>query len=88
MFNPTLSQLELIAEMTHGGMTVERIAAALGITTEVYTAWVFRLMAVRALDPQAVDRLLYPPRPVAIKAPPVPHDPRILAEHMFAVAAE
>jgi hypothetical protein len=83
MWQPTLRQLELIAEMTHGGMTVERIAVAIGIPADVYTSWVFRLMAVRSLDPQAVETLLYPPRPAAIKPPPEPHDPRIIAERYF-----
>jgi hypothetical protein len=88
MFNPTLRDLEIIAEMSYGGMSSERIAAALGITTEGFAAWTSRLAAANALDPETVDRLLYPPRPVAIKPPPPPRDPRIIAERMFAVAAE
>jgi hypothetical protein len=86
MWKPTLSQLETVADMS--SMPAERIAAAVGIAPEVYTRWVSRLAAAAALDDAAVELLLYPPRPVAIKAPPPPHDPRIVAERMFAMAAE
>jgi hypothetical protein len=71
-------------------MSAERIASALGITTGVYTAWVYRLMAARALDPQAVEQLLYPPKPVAVQppppSPPPRRDPRIIAERVFEAA--
>jgi hypothetical protein len=67
-------------------MASERIAEALGIPLTVFTAWIFRLVAARALDPQAVDRLLYPPNPVAVQPPPPRRDPRILAERMFEAA--
>jgi hypothetical protein len=87
MFKPILSQLELIADMAGGGMPSERIAAAVGISHEVFTAWVSRLAAAAALDPQAVELLLYPPRPVAVQpSPPPPRDPRILAERFFETA--
>jgi hypothetical protein len=88
MFKPTLRQLETIADMAAGGMSFERIAAALGIVPSVFTAWVSRLDAVRALDDTAVEMLLYPPRPRAVPQPTPPHDPRIVAERMFATAAE
>jgi hypothetical protein len=53
----------------------------------VFTAWVSRLAAANALDPQAVDRLLYPPKPIAVAPPPPPpHDPRIIAERFFEAA--
>jgi hypothetical protein len=84
MWTPALRQLETIADMS--SMTAERIAAALGITPGVFTLWISRLAAARALDPDAVDRLLYPPRPVAVPPPPVQHDPRILAERYFEAA--
>jgi hypothetical protein len=86
MFKPTLRQLEIIADMS--SMPSERIAAALGISLELFTGWVSRLEAVRALDPEAVDRLLYPPPPVAVQPPrrEPPRDPRIVAERMFATA--
>jgi hypothetical protein len=87
MFKPTLRQLETIAEMAHGGMRAERIASVLGISPVVYTAWTSRLAAVRALDPEAVELLLFPPRPVAVAPPPPPpHDPRIIAERYFEAA--
>jgi hypothetical protein len=88
MWKPTLRQLELIADMS--SMSSERIAAALGISPGVFTAWVSRLEAARALDPEAVDRLLYPPKPVAVPPPqqPPPRDPRIVADRIFAAAAE
>jgi hypothetical protein len=87
MWTPTLRQLETIADMSSGGMPPARIALALGIPPGVYTAWVSRLVAVRALDPQAVEDLLYPPKPVAVPPPPpVPHDPRIIAERYFEAA--
>jgi transposase-like protein len=90
MFMPTLSQLELIAEMTWGGMPSGRIASALGIPPEVFSAWVSRLRAANELDPETVDRLLYPSRPVAVR--PEPRPPtlacRVLAERLFPVAAE
>jgi hypothetical protein len=86
MWEPTLRQLEMIADMSWGGMPSKRIASALGIPPEVFTLWVFRLAAVRALDPQAVENLLYPPRPVAVQPPPPPRDPRILAERFFEAA--
>jgi hypothetical protein len=82
MFKPTLRQLETVADMSSGGMASERIAAALGISPEVFTAWNSRLVAVRALDDTAVDRLLYPPNPRP-PPPPPPHDPRIVAERIF-----
>jgi hypothetical protein len=86
-FKPTPQQQEMIADMTSGGMAPERIALALGITHGVYTAWVSRLSAARALEPQAVELLLYPPPPVPVAVPPPPpRDPRILAERMFAAA--
>jgi hypothetical protein len=87
MFKPTLRQLETIADMSSGGMSSERIDSALGIPAEVFTAWVSRLSAARALDPQAADLLLYPPKPLAVQPPPVPpRDPRILAERFFEAA--
>jgi transposase-like protein len=86
MFKPTLRQLETVADMSWGGMSPQRIASALGIPAEVFTAWVSRLSAARALDPQAADLLLYPPRPVAVQPQQPPRDPRILAERMFAQA--
>jgi hypothetical protein len=81
MWMPTNEQLGTVAEMA--SMPSERIAAAVGIPPEVFTRFVARLETARALDDAAVDRLLYPPRPVAIKPPPVPHDPRIVAERVF-----
>jgi hypothetical protein len=87
MWKPTLRELETIADMSSGGMSSERIASALGIPPEVFTAWVSRLMAASALDPQAVDRLLYPPKPVAAQPPPpARRDPRIIAERVFEAA--
>lgn len=86
MFKPTLRQLETIADMAAGGMSSERIAAAVGISHEVFTGWTSQLAAANALDPQAVDRLLYPPRPVAVQPPPPQRDPRILAERFFEAA--
>jgi hypothetical protein len=87
MWKPSLSQQELIVDLTHGGMPADRIASTLGITTGVYTSWVSRLMAVRALDPQAVELLLYPPLPPRAAPPPAPrHDPRIIAERYFEAA--
>ena len=87
MFKPTLRQLEIIADMSYGRMSSERIASALGISPMVFTAWVSRLAAANALDPQAVDRLLYPPKPIAVAPPPPPpHDPRIIAERFFEAA--
>jgi hypothetical protein len=85
MWKPTTRQLETVADMAC--MPSGRIAAALGISLEVFTGWVSRLEAVRALDPEAVDRLLYPPKPVAVKAPPPrQHDARVIAERMFEAA--
>jgi transposase-like protein len=86
MWKPTTRQLELIAEMAHGGMAPDRIAAALGISPGVLTAWVSRLEAVRALSPEDVEMLLYPPKPRAVQPPPPRHDPRIIAEHYFEAA--
>jgi hypothetical protein len=86
MWKPTLSQLELIADMS--SMSSERIGAALGIPSEVFTLWISRLAVVRALDDAAVEMLLYPPRPRAVPPPVPPRDPRIIAERMFATAAE
>jgi hypothetical protein len=87
MWRPTLRQQETIAEMSYGGMSSERIAAALGISRLVFTAWISRLAAVRALDPEAVEMLLYPPKPRAVQPPPPPpRDPRILAERFFEAA--
>jgi hypothetical protein len=87
MFKPTLRQLETIADMS--SMPSERIAAALGISPDVFTGWVSRLAAANALDPEAAERLMYPPTPVAVQPPRPPrHDPRIIAERMFATAAE
>jgi hypothetical protein len=83
MWTPTLSQLETIDDMARGGMAAERIASALGIPPGVYTTWVYRLMVARALDPAAVENLLYPPRLVAVQPPPKQHDPRIVAERIF-----
>jgi transposase-like protein len=83
MWKPTLRQQEMIADMSLGGMSSERIASALGISPEVFTAWGSRLRAARALDPQAVDRLLYPPKPVAVQPPPPQREPRIVAERIF-----
>jgi hypothetical protein len=90
MFNPTLRDLEIIAEMSYGGMSSERIAAALGITTEGFAAWTSRLAAANALDPETVDRLLYSPKPRAVQAPHSPPtlDCRIVAERIFEAAAE
>jgi hypothetical protein len=87
MWQPNLQQLGTVADMAR--MPSERIAAAVGVPLDVFTRWVRRLESARALDDATVDRLLYPPRPVAVQAPPPPpHDPRIVAERMFAVAAE
>jgi hypothetical protein len=83
MWKPTLRELETICEMSLGGMSSERIASALGIPPEVFTAWASRLSAARALDPQAADRLLYPPKPLAVQPPPPLRDPRIVAERIF-----
>jgi hypothetical protein len=83
MWKPTLSQLETIDDMAHAGMAAERIAAALGIPHAVFTAWVSRLAAARALGPEAVEDLLYPPRPAAVQPPTQPRDPRIVAERIF-----
>jgi transposase-like protein len=85
-FKPTRQQQELIADMTNGGMASKRIASALGILPEVYTLWVSRLAAARALDPQAVEYLLYPPPPVIIQPVPPQRDPRIVAERIFEAA--
>jgi transposase-like protein len=86
MWKPTLRQQEMIADMANGGMSSERIAAAVGISHGVYTSWVSRLMAARALDPEAVDDLLYPPKPVPVQPPPAQRDPRIVAERIFEAA--
>jgi hypothetical protein len=83
MWKPTLRQLEIVDDMARAGMAGERIAAALGISPGVYTAWGARLRAARELDSQAVENLLYPPRPVAAPPPPKQHDPRIVAERIF-----
>jgi transposase-like protein len=87
MWNPTTQQLEIVADMGQGGMTAERIASALGITPEAFTAWLSRLAVVRAMDPAAVEMLLYPPRPAAVPPPPPPRDPRIIAERIFEAAS-
>jgi hypothetical protein len=69
--------------MARGGMSSERIASTLGIEIEVFSAWVSRLDAARALDPETVDNLLYPPK----QPPPPPrHDPRVIAERVFEAA--
>jgi hypothetical protein len=87
MWKPTTKQLELIDDLAHGGMSVNRIAAALGISLECFSGWTCAMAGARALDDHAVEMLLYPPRPVAIKAPPPPrHDPRIIAERFFEAA--
>ena len=85
-FKPTLRELETVADMANAGMSSERIAAALGISLEVFTAWTSRLRAANELDPQAVENLLYPPRPAAVQLPPPPRDPRIIAERYFEAA--
>jgi hypothetical protein len=86
MFKPTLRQLETIAEMAHGGLPYERIASALGIPPEVFTVWISRLAAARALDPVAVERLYFPPKPIVVQPPPPQRDPRIVAERVFEAA--
>jgi hypothetical protein len=88
MFKPTLLQQETIADMALGGMAPDRISTALGISPEAYAAWVCRLMAARALDTDAVERLYNPARPVAVQppSPAPPRDPRILAERIFETA--
>jgi hypothetical protein len=86
MWKPTLRELETIADMAGGGMPAERIAAAVGISPEVFTAWTSQLAAVRALDWRAVENLLYPPKPVAVHSPPPQRDPRIIAERVFEAA--
>jgi hypothetical protein len=87
MFKPTLRQLETVADMAGGGMSSERIASALGIPPGVFTSWCSQLAAARALDPEAVELLLYPPLPRAVQPPPPPpRDPRIVAERIFATA--
>jgi hypothetical protein len=87
-FLPTPQQQNLIVDMVHAGMSSERIATALGISPGVFTAWVSRLDAARALDPVAVEDLLHPMPPVTVQPPPAERDPRIVAERMFATAAE
>jgi hypothetical protein len=88
MFKPTLLQLETVAEMSYGGMSSKKIAAAVGISSSVFTLWVSRLAAARALDPQAVEHLYFPPKPVAVQPPPPPQrDPRIIAERIFEPAS-
>jgi hypothetical protein len=82
MWKPTLRQLETVADMSSGGMSSERIAAALEIPPGVFTAWSARLMAARALDWRAVENLLYPPKPAAVQSP-ARRDPRIIAERIF-----
>jgi hypothetical protein len=82
MWKPTLRELETIADMAGGGMPAERIAAAVGISPEVFTAWTSQLAAVRALDWRAVENLLYPPKPAAVQSP-ARRDPRIIAERIF-----
>jgi hypothetical protein len=86
MWKPTIRDLETIDDMSYGGMSSERIASAVGISHAVFTSWCSRLAAVRALDPQAVEQLLYPPRPVVVQPPPPQRDPRILAERFFEAA--
>jgi hypothetical protein len=87
MWNPSTRDLETVADMAL--MPHDRIAAAVGIPIEVFSRWLSRLAAARALDDQAVDALLYPPRPRPVAAPPPPrHDPQIIAERIFEKISE
>ena len=69
MWNPSIRDLETIDDMANGRMAPARIASVLGIELQVFTAWNSRLAAARELDPDAVDRLCNPPKPVAV--PPI-----------------
>jgi hypothetical protein len=49
-WRPTPADLELIATMGHARATTARIAGALGISRDVFTAWAARLAATRELE--------------------------------------
>jgi hypothetical protein len=83
MWNPSIRDLETIDDMANGRMAPARIASVLGIELQVFTAWNSRLAAARELDPDAVDRLCNPPKPVAVPPPEPQRESRIVAERIF-----
>jgi hypothetical protein len=77
IWKPNTSQLETIAIMGHARSPVDKIAAALGITPEEFSAWAGRLALGRAWS-------ALPPMPVAKVVPPLaPLDPKIRAQRLF-----
>jgi hypothetical protein len=86
VWQPKLHDLELIADLSYGGMSSARIAAALCIPPDVFSRWTARLAAAAALSPEDADLLIHPPRRAVQPPPPpppAPHDPRVIAELMF-----
>jgi transposase-like protein len=63
-WKPILKQLETIAELGTGGMPIEAIAQRLGVTLDVLSAWIDRLVATRAPDHVP----LQPPPPSASRS--------------------
>ena len=59
---PTMCQLETIAELGNARAPAARIAEALNVLPEAFTAWVGRLIATRELDEAAVTSLSTPVR--------------------------
>ncbi len=74
-FEPTTSDLELIASLSHARTPPDKIAAFLGISEPEYSAWLQRLAMGRAYVPAMV----IPPRPER----KVPERLRVRAERCF-----
>jgi hypothetical protein len=81
VWQPTTRQLETIATLGHARAPADKIAAALGVTLEEFSAWAGRLTATRTLDVEA------PPLPT----PPMRPErgsPKILADRVFETVGE
>jgi hypothetical protein len=80
-WRPTLSQLELIADMSHARLPPASMAAAVGLCETEFIGW--RMACLKATrDEENAAQIRYAVEP-AEPVRPIPEGPRIVADRMF-----